>query len=363
MKRREFLRVGALAAVAAPTVAAPAVAQSAPEIRWRMTSSFSKSFDALFGAGQTLCRHVAEATDNKFQIQIYSAGELATSRQALDVVTSGAVECAHTPLSFHAGKDVVLAVGSGLPFGLNTRHHQSWWLFGGGNEIINGSLKKLNAYGIPAGGTGAQMGGWFKKEINTVEDLKGLRFRINGMGGPIFAKVGVVPYEMTHADVFGSMESGNIDGAEFLCAHDDEKLGIVKLAKNNYFPCWWESAGAVHWVVNLDKWNSLPKAYQVIIARACDAAQAWMVAKYDAVNPPALKRLIAAGAVIRPFPQPIMDACYRAANEYFAELTAKEPQFKRAFDSVNAYRRDHHQWWQIGEHAIDSFLINARGRV
>ena len=205
-------------------------------------------------------------------------------------------------------------------------------MFGGGSEIVNASLKKLNVYGIPAGGTGAQMGAWFKKEINTVEDLKGLRIRIGGMGGPIFAKVGVVPYEMAHADVYCALESGTIDGAEFLCPHDDEKLGIAKLAKIQLLPVLvGKRRHACIWVVNLEKWNALPKSYQAIVARACDAAKPGCSPSTMRVNPPALKRLVAAGAVIRPFPQPVLEACYKAANEYFAELAAKDAQFKRAF--------------------------------
>jgi len=362
--RRGFLRAGAAAALATPAVAAPAIAQSAPEIRWRMTSSFTKSHETLFGVGQTLCRYVAEATDNKFQIQAYSAGELATSRQALDVVASGTVECAHTPLSFHTGKDMTLGFGTGLPFGLNTRHQQSWWMFGGGAEIVNASLKRFGAYGIPAGSIGAQMGGWFKTEINSLDDLKSLRFRIIGMGSPIFARIGAVPFEnIPHADVIAALEHNRIDGAEFLCPHDDERLGLVRVAKYNYGPCWWESGGMVHLVINLEKWNALPNHYRAVLARACDSARVRMLAKYDSVNPPALKRLIAAGAVIRQFPQAVMEACYRATLEHFAEVAAKDAQFKRASESVSAYRRDHLQWLQISEHALDHFLINASGRA
>lgn len=364
MHRRAFLRTGAVAALAAPAVAAPAVAQSAPEVRWRMTSSFTKSHETLFGVGQMLCRYVAEATDNKFQIQAYSAGELATSRQALDVVASGVVECAHTPLGFHAGKDMTLGFGTGLPFGLNARLQQSWWMFGGGAELINASLKRFGSYGIPAGCIGAQMGGWFKKEINTLDDLKALRFRINGLGSPIFARLGAVPFDtMPHADVVSAFEHNLIDGAEFLCPHDDERLGLVRFAKYNYGPCWWESAGMVHLVVNHEKWNALSNHYKAVLARACDAASVRMLAKYDSVNPAALKRLIAAGALIRPFPQALMEAFYRATSEHFAEVAAKDAQFKRVMESVNAFRRDHVQWLQISGHAFDKFLINASGRA
>lgn len=363
MKRREFLRRGAVAALAAPAVAAPAIAQSAPELKWRLTSSFAKSIDTIYGTAQMLCRYVAEATDGKFQIQAHAAGELTPSRQALDAVTSGAIECAHTPLFFYAHKDATLGLGSGLPFGLNARHQLSWLTFGGGGEIVNASLKKLNVHGIPAGLTGAQMGAWFKKEINTLDDLKGLRIRVGALGGPILARVGAVPHHLAHADVYAALENGTIDAAEFLCPHDDDKLGLVRVAKFNHYPCWWESGGMVHLVVNLDKWNALPKSYQAILARACDAANIWMLARYDAVNPPALKRLVAAGAVLRPFSQPVVDACYKAASEHFAETAAKDAHFKKAFDSAQAFRKEQIPWWQIAEHALDSIMISVRART
>jgi TRAP-type mannitol/chloroaromatic compound transport system substrate-binding protein len=350
-------------ALAAPAVAAPAVAQAAPEVRWRLTSSFPKSQDALFGAAQLLCRYVAEATDKRFQIQAYAAGELATSRQALDVVTSGSVECAHTPLSFHAARDMTLSLGAGLPFGLNARQQQAWWNHGGGATLVNASLKKLAAVGIPAGTIGSQMGGWFKREISALDDLKALRFRIAGLGGPIFARIGAVPFDLPHADVMAALENNAIDGAEYLSPHDDERLGLVKLAKYNHGPCWWESAGMVHLVVNLEKWNALPASYRAALARACDAVSLHMLAKYDVLNPPALKRLIAAGAVIKPFPQPVLEACYRATVEHFAEVAAKDPPFKKGLESVIAFARDHLPWQQASDHALDGFLISMSGRA
>jgi TRAP-type mannitol/chloroaromatic compound transport system substrate-binding protein len=360
--RRRFVQGGAVAALAVQGVTAPAVAQSAPAIKWRMTSSFPKSIDTMFATAQVLCRYIAEATDNNFSIQPFAAGELAGGRQALEAVTSGSAECAHTPLYFFAGKSPTLGFGSGLPFGLNARHQQAWWSFGGGAEFVNAALKKFNAYGIPAGQTGTQMGAWFKKEINSLDDLKGLRFRVGALGGPILSRVGVVPHDLAYADVYAALENGTIDGAEFICPYDDEKLGFVRVAKYNYYPCWWESAGMMHMVVNLDSWNALPKSYQAIVARACDAANARMLARYDALNPPALKRLVAAGAVLRPFPQPVLAACYKAANEHFAEIAAKDALFKRALDSTSAFRKEQALWWQIAEHAYDSFTLGARGR-
>ncbi|MBX9589324.1 MAG: hypothetical protein K2X43_08465 [Hyphomonadaceae bacterium] len=325
-----------------------------------MTSSYPKSIDAIFGTAQTLGRYIAEATDNKFQIEVYAAGELTPSRQALEAVTSGSVDCAFTPLYLYLHKDPVLAVGCGLPFGLNARHQLSWWTFGGGKEIVNTALKKFNAFGMPAGSTGAQMGAWSKKEINTVEDLKGLRIRVGTLGGPIFERVGALAYYLGHADVYAALENGTIDAAEFICPHDDERLGIAKLAKYNYHPCWWESGGMVHLIVNLERWNALPKSYRAIVARACDSANSWLLAKYDAINPAALKRLVAAGAVLKSFPQPVLEACYKASNDHFGAIAAKDPNFKRAFDSVTQFRREQLPWWQIADYACDSIMVGMR---
>ena len=362
LHRRAFLRTGAAVALSTPALATPAVAQSAPEVRWRMASSFPKSQETLFGTGQTLSAYVAETTDNKFQIQTYAAGELATSRQALDVVASGSVECAHTPLSFHVAKDMTLGLGSGLPFGLNARLQQSWWAYGGGAKLVNDALKAFGAYGMPAGTIGGQMGGWFKKEINALEDFKGLRFRINGLGAPVFARLGAVPFDMPHADVVAALDNNALDGAEFLCPHDDERLGLVKVAKYNYGPCWWESAGMVHLVVNLEKWEALPKSYRAALARACDAVNAGMLAKYDAINPPALRRLVAAGAVIRQFPQPVVEVCHRATVEHFAELAAKDARFKKGLESATSFLKDHLAWLQASDHAYDALQIAINGR-
>jgi TRAP-type mannitol/chloroaromatic compound transport system substrate-binding protein len=362
IKRRQLLTAGALAAGAASTLAAPAIAQGQPTIKWRLTSSFPKSLDTIFGTAQIFAKAVAEATDNAFQIQTFAAGEIVPGQQALDAVTSGSVECAQTPTYFYIGKDPTLGFGTGIPFGLNQRHQQAWWTFGGGGEIVNESLKKFNVYGIPMGNSGTQMGGWFRKEINSIDDLKGLKFRIGGMGGQVLSRLGTVAQQITPGDIYPALERGTIDAAEFVGPYDDEKLGLSKIAKYYYYPGWWEGSAMMHLVVNLDQWAKLPKSYQAIVTQACDYANTWMIAKYDTVNAPALKRLIGAGAVVKPFPLPVMEACHKAAQEYYAELSGQNPLFKKALDSMNAYRGDQLLWWQIAEYSFDTFMINMRNK-
>jgi TRAP-type mannitol/chloroaromatic compound transport system substrate-binding protein len=361
-KRRRFLQ-GAGLSVAAAGVAAPAIAQSMPDIRWRLTSSFPRQLDTIFGTAQTLSRYLAEATDNRFQIQTFPAGELVGGLQALDAVQTGAVECAHTPTYFYFGKDPTLAFGTGVPFGLNARQQHAWWHFADGKELINGVLAKYNATSLACGNSGTQMGGFFRKELKEVSGLNGLKFRIGGLGGLVLAKLGVVPQQIAAGDVYPALERGTLDAAEFVGPYDDEKLGLAKVAKYYYAPGWWEGGAMLHLVVNLEKWNALPKNYQAILFQAAEAANNWMLAKYDAVNGQALRRMIGTGTELRAFPQPIMEAALKAANELYAELSAKNADFKKTYDSMVAFRADVLPWWQLNEYAYDTFMVRTRGRA
>jgi TRAP-type mannitol/chloroaromatic compound transport system substrate-binding protein len=360
LNRRSFVATAALAGAGGVPLAMPAIAQSAPEIRWRLTSSFPRMLDAVTGAATQLAKSVAEATDNKFQIQVFGAGEVVPGLQALDAVQSGSIDCAQTPLYFYFGKEPVFGFATGLPFGLNQRHQQAWWQFGGGEQIINGTLAKYNAISFPLGNSGTQMGGWFRKEINSVDDLKGLKFRIGGVGGAILSKLGTIAQQIAPSDIYPALERGTIDAAEFVGPHDDEKLGFVKVAKYYYYPGWWEGSAMMHLAVNIDKWRALPKAYQAILMQSCEAANTWMMARYDTTNAPALKRLVAAGAILKPFPVPVLEAAYKASHEVYADFSAKSPAFKTAFDSVNAYRDEQMPWWQIADYSFDTMMLSLR---
>lgn len=362
MKRRQFLTGGATA-LATGAVASSAVAQSQPEIRWRLTSSFPRILDTMFGTAQTFAKYMAEATDNRFKIQTFPAGEIVPGLQALDAVQNGSVECAQTAVYFYYGKEPTLAFATGIPFGLNARLQHAWWFFGGGAEILNPVLAQFNVVGFPFGNSGCAMGGFFRKELNELDDLKGLKFRIGGMGGQVLAKLGIVPQQIAPADVYPALEKGVIDAAEFVGPYDDEKLGLAKVAKYYYYPGWWEGGAMMHLVINTEQWNRLPKHYQRILQDACEAANNWMMAKYDTVNAPALKRLVAQGAVLRGFPAPIMEASYKAAHELYDQIAATNPNFKKALDSLIAFRAEQLQWWQVGEYSYDTFMIRMRSRA
>ena len=284
MKRRDFLKVSAAGAAAA-AVASPAIAQSSPEIKWRMTSSFPKSLDTIYGGAVEFAKYVAEMTDNKFQIQVFAAGEIVPGLQALDATSNGTIEMCHTVSYYYVGKDPTFAIYASVPFGLNARMQNSWWYQGGGMELGNEFFKKFGVIGFPCGNTGTQMGGWFRKEIKTVADLSGLKFRIGGIAGQVLQKVGVVPQQLAGGDIYPALEKGTIDAAEWVGPYDDEKLGFQKVAKYYYYPGFWEGGPTVHAFCNLEKWNSLPKNYQAIITNATANANTWMAARYDMQNP------------------------------------------------------------------------------
>ena len=357
MKRRQFL-TAAGAGLTATAIAKPAIAQSMPEVKWRLTSSFPKSLDTIYGAAEVFAKSVAEMTDNKFQIQVFAAGEIVPGLQAQDAITNGTVEVAHTASYYYVGKDPTFAFGTAVPFGLNARQQNAWFIHGGGNELMNEFYGGYNIHSLLGGNTGCQMGGWFRKEIKTVADINGLKMRIGGFAGRVLQKLGAVPQQIAGGDIYPALEKGTIDAAEWVGPYDDQKLGFNKVAPFYHFPGWWEGGALLHFFINKAKWEGLPKVYKAILENAAQTANTDMTAKYDARNPGAMKTLFAAGTQFRPFPPEVMQACFKAANELYAETAAANPKFKKIHDSMMAFRNDEYLWWQVAELTFDQYMVN-----
>jgi TRAP-type mannitol/chloroaromatic compound transport system substrate-binding protein len=357
--KRKFITVASAGTIgaAAASLAAPAIAQSSPELKWRLTASWPKSLDTLYGAAENFAKYVTEASDNRFQIQVFAAGELVPGLQATDAVSSGSVEMCHTAQYYMWGKDPTFALGCAIPFGLNGRMQNAWWHEGKGEALMNTFHAKYNIYALLAGNTGAQMGGWFRKELNTPDDLKGVKMRIGGFGGAVIAKVGMVPQQIAGGDIYPALEKGTIDAAEWVGPYDDEKLGFYKVAKFYYYPGWWEGGTMLHVHVNKMKWDSLPKNYQAICKAAAAEANDVMFARYDAQNPQSLKRLIANGTQLRPFSEGILDVCHAAANEVYTEISAKNDDFKKIWASIKAFRADQYLWLQVADGTYDNYMM------
>ena len=360
MDRRSFLTkasVGGVGAAAAATLAAPAIAQSSPAINWRMTSSFPKSLDTIYGAGQTMADYVAAMTDGKFKIQVFAAGELVGGLQAADAAAAGTVEAAHTASYYYWGKDPAWALATCVPFGPNYRQMNAWYYYGGGIDLTNEFFNANGLQAYPCGNTGAQMGGWYRKEVNTLADLKGLKMRIGGFGGKVMEALGVVPQQVAGGDIYPSLEKGTIDACEWVGPYDDEKLGFYKVAPYYYYPGFWEGGPTLSAMFNLKAWNGLPKEYQQVLKTACEAANSNMMASYDYKNPPALKRLVAKGTKLRPFSTEILSAAYDAAQSIYSDISAKNPAFKKMRDSQVALMRESFLWTQLAEYNYDTFMM------
>ena len=365
MKRRDFLKVGtsASASLLAVSVAAPAIAQSQPELRWRMASSYPKTLDILSGTAEQIVKRVAEITNSRFKIQLFAPGEIVPAFQVLDATQSGTVEMGWTTAYYYWGKDPSFAFFTAIPFGFNARLAEAWYLHGGGAAFVDEVFKDYNCHCIQTGNTTAQMGGFFRKEIRTVDDLRGLKFRIGGFAGNVVKKLGVVPQLVAAGDIYPALEKGTIDAVEWIGPADDEKLGFAKIAKYYYYPGWWEGGACGHTIVNLNKWNELPANYKAALTSAAREAGAWMTAKYDAANPPALKRLVASGAILRPFSPGIMDAAYKATEETMNEFGQSNLRFRKIYESVRTYVKEGYQWWQVCELPFNSYQVRVANRT
>ncbi len=356
MNRRAMLGAAAVPVV----LATPALAQTAmPEIRWRLTSSFPRNLDVLFQTPELIARRVATLTDNKFRIQVFPAGEIVGGLQALDAVQAGTLEAAHTASYYYIGKEPGFAFFTAIPFGLTQRQMTAWLRHGGGNQLADTFFRDYNIKAVPAGDTGAQMGGWFRNEIRTQADLNGLKFRIAGFAGQVMQRLGAVPTQVAAADIYPSLERGTLDAVEFVGPHDDERLGFVRVARNYYAPGFWEPSARLHFMANIRAWEALPDLYKAAIEIACAEADSEMTARYDHLNPQALRRLVAAGAQLRFWPREILQAAWRESNALYETTSSSNPRFKAIWDSYRPYRSEQYQWFRIAESSFDNFAFPA----
>ena len=360
VNRRRFLK-GAAIAGTATAVASPAIAQAYPELKWRMPMFVPKSVDSVVDAANDLVKRVADATDGKFQIQPFGAGEIVPGGPAvLNAAEEGTVECAYTLSYYSFGKDPAYAFGTTLPFGPNTRGQASWLLKNGGLEICNEFFKAKGTIGIPAGNSTAQMGGFFRKEINTLDDLKGLKMRIPGLGGVVMSKLGVIPQQITPGEIYPALERGTIDAAEWAGPYDDFKFGLYKVAPYYYAPGWWEPQATIMLFVNLKKWEELPKHYRAVLEAAGIATWTTHLAKYDAINSGGLRQLVAAGAKLRFFSQEILDASYDASFKVFDDLQKQSPAFAKIYPAWKKHIDDNELYFRVGEATYDNYIFAKR---
>jgi TRAP-type mannitol/chloroaromatic compound transport system substrate-binding protein len=361
--RRRFV---AAAALGAASVAAGAARADAPEVAWRLASSFPKSLDLLFGGAETFVRQVGAATGGRFRIDVFPPGDVAPAAGVLDAVGSGAVDACQTSLDYFYGKDPAFALPTAFPFGMNAREQIAYALQGGGLDLTNALLAEHGAIGYPAGNTGAQMGGFFKREIKSAADLSGLKIRAGGLAGRVLQKLGAVPVQTARGDIVAALNSGALDGVTWVGPYDDAKLDadgkLQRAAPYYYYPGWWRGGSMVHVVFNKAKHDALPDAFKAALRTAALSTYTQVLASYDAANPGALKKIVISGAELRAFPQDLLEAAYRAANDVYRDISSANPRFKAMIDAATAFRADQYLWWQVSEYTFDNFMIRQRAR-
>ncbi|KQT45250.1 ABC transporter substrate-binding protein [Aureimonas sp. Leaf454] len=359
MDRRSFIvkaGTAGLGAAAASGLAAPAIAQPRPNTVWRLASSFPETLETIHGGARDLARFVAEASEGAFTIEILPPGG-DPSRRSLDLVTAGEAELCHTAPEDYVDRDATFALAGAVPFMLNARGLQAWLYQGGGIDRLNGFFSRQGLVYWPGGNTGAQMGGWFKREVSAVQDFRGLKMRIGGLGADVMRRLGVRTEPVPVEGIRTALERGTVDAAEWIGPADDEALGLLEVAPFYYYPGWWEGSLAPAFLISKAAHDALSPGHRSLLATAARATSLEMLAKYDTRNPAALRRLVEAGAQIRPFPQDVLNASFDAAQSIYAELRAANAPFRDIFDSISTFRNDTFLYAQVAEYTFDTFMM------
>ncbi|HIW06016.1 MAG TPA: TRAP transporter substrate-binding protein DctP [Candidatus Ignatzschineria merdigallinarum] len=358
MKRRQFITKATTIAGAGIASVGIAKASSNPKVKWRMTTSFPRNLDLLYGTSQRLADSVSAMSDGEFEIQVFAPGEIVPSTQVFDAVQNGTVEMGHSTSNYYHGKNKALSIDTCLPFGLTTRMQNAWYYAGGGTEILRDLFDKYNIVNFPGGNSNTQMGGWFRKEVKTVADLKGLKFRIPGFGGEIFSRLGAIPQNIAVGDIYSSLEKGTIDATEFVGPYDDQRLGLQQVAPYYYTPGFWEGSAMLTFYVNKDAWHSLSARNKIIFERAAAECNTWMAAQYDAKNPEALATVIKNGAKLRSFSKEILQAAYDAAQVIYAEEAEANEDFRKIYNHWKEFLNKEYQWFRVNENIFQQFMFS-----
>jgi TRAP-type mannitol/chloroaromatic compound transport system substrate-binding protein len=355
MERRSFVRGAGLAGVLAAG-AAPAIVNAQANIRWRLASSFPRSLDTIFGAAEVFAKKVKEMSGGKFEISVHAGGELMPPFGVVDGVQNATVEMAHTAPYYFFGKDEVFALGCAIPFGLNSRQMTAWMVEGNGLKLMREFYKNYNIINFMGGNTGAQMGGWYRKEIKSIADMKGLKFRVGGFAGKVIERMGGVPQNIPGGEIYQALEKGTIDAAEWVGPYDDQKLGFNKVAQHYYYPGWWEGGPQLDFFINTKAYEGLSPEYKAIVESATAVAHVEMQAKYDAKNPAALKQLVASGTRLARFPKDVMDAAFKESMALYSDIGAKNAHWKKIYEDYANFRRDENLWFRFAEAGFDDFM-------
>ncbi len=360
MKRRQILAgAGTGAAVAATTtLSAPAFAQNR-RFRIEMVTSWPEALTTLYGTPQYFARRIGEMTDGAVQVRTYPGGAQVGPLEVYDAVSTGAFEACHTAPYYFIGKSPAHGFYTALPFGLTLAEQDSWLLAGNGQALWDELNEPDNLVAFPGGNTGAQTGGWFNKEINSPDDLVGLRMRFPGHGGRTMAKAGVNVQQLPGGEVFTAMERGVLDAAEWVGPFDDQILGMHRVARYYYMPSWAEASAMLGFYFNKDFWNDLPADIRAQIKACCYECNAWMAAQYQARNPVALRELEDYGVEVRNFPESVLAAFERGAEQVHEEDMQASSIYRKIYADWSEFRDTVRSWNQRTTHQYERFIYRS----
>ena len=332
-------------------------------VQWRLASSFPGGLDVLYGAAERLSERVSQLTDGNFTIKVYQGGEIVPPLEVLEAVGRRSVEMAHTASYYFIGKNPALAFDCTVPFGLTVRQQNAWMYHGGGVELMRELFADFNVINFPGGNTGVQMGGWFREPFADISELKGRKMRIPGLGGKVMEELGITAQVIPGGEVYISLERGAIDAAEWVGPHDDVKLGLHQVAKNYYYPGWWEPGAMLSYYVNRDAWEKLPSEYQGVLETACAESNVMMMAGYDTKNILALEKIKEAGVVLRPFPDDVMSQAREAAQQIMEDQARTDSTYAKVYNAFKEWQKQSSAWLSLAEDTYTRFAFKNNQNI
>jgi TRAP-type mannitol/chloroaromatic compound transport system substrate-binding protein len=362
MKRRQFITTAAVAAAGATTTAcgskpaASAAAATAPqpaEFKWKLVTTWPPNFPGLGSGATQFAKTVEQCSNGRLRIKVYGAGELVPPFEVFDAVSRGTAELGHAGSYYWKGKSETASFFSSIPFGLTAGEMNAWLWHGGGLELWREAYAPFGILPMPCGNSGVQMGGWFKKEIRSVADLKGLKMRIPGLGGEVLARAGGTPVTLAGGDIFTALETGNIDAAEFVGPYNDLAFGLYKAAKYYYYPGWQEPGSTLECLINQKAFEALPPDLQQIVLTACRATNDSMLAEFNGRTHEALAQLVDVHKVeLKRFPDDVLRLLRQLSQQVVEEKAGSDPLFRRTLASFRKFQAGVANWTRIGEQAF-----------
>ena len=354
--RKFFTSLGLLSATALVGGLHPKNSLAKTKIKWKMVTSWPKNFPGLGAGAETLARYINKLSGGSLEVKVFGANELVPPLGVFDFVSSGGAEMGHSGAYYWKGKTEAAQFFSSVPFGMTAQEMNSWLYYGDGIKLWEEVYENFNLIPRPAGNTGVQMGGWFNKEINTTNDLKGLKMRIPGLGGEVLARAGGTPFTLAGAEIFTSLQTGVIDATEWVGPYNDRAFGLHKAAKYYYYPGWHEPGPSLECIINKDAYSSLPDQHKSIIDIACKAANVDMISDYMAKNYQALEFFKKEKVQIRQFPAEVLSKLNKISDEILLELSQKNNLSKKVYDSYVNFLSRVRPWTLISEDAyLSSF--------